>query len=102
MYLSLFSLPSIAIGSPRSGLETKEYYGCVSYYVANNNFDYYGSVCDNPVNGTANMGSTLTILDNDDFLVSGIYGKISGSNQGKVGSDLALGIAIQGVVHKLH
>ena len=32
------------------------------------------------------MGSTLTILDNDDFLVSGIYGKISGSNQGKVGS----------------
>ena len=41
------------------------------------------------------MGSTLTILDNDDFLVSGIYGKISGSNQGKAGSDLTLGSAIQ-------
>merc|ERR1711935_749058 len=35
------SLDFIAIGSPRSGLETKEYYGCVSYYVANDNFDYY-------------------------------------------------------------
>ena len=38
----------------------------------------FGSNCDNPVNGTANMGSTLTILENDDLLISGIYGEISG------------------------
>ena len=38
----------------------------------------FGSTCDNPVNGTANMGSTLTILENDDLLISGIYGEISG------------------------
>ena len=44
----------------------------------NENFDLFGSDCDNPVNGTANMGSTLTILENDDLLISGIYGEISG------------------------
>jgi len=71
-------LDFIIIGSPTSGTKTKQYNGCVSYYVINENFDYFGSTCDNPVNGTANMGSTLTILENDDLLISGIYGEISG------------------------
>ena len=78
-------MKDIVIGSPTAGTTDLTYRGCLTYLSGNiGSYHFWGNFCPQyETKESANDGMTLTTLDEDTLLISGIYYSDSDSRQSK-------------------